>query len=45
MPLESPEDRKNGVEAIFEEIRVENVPILMKASSHKLERLSKPHTE
>lgn len=47
MQLESPEqeDRKNAVEAIFEETIAENVPILMKASSHKFEQLSEPHTE
>lgn len=37
------EDRKNGAEAIFEEMIAENVPVLMKASSHKLKKLNESH--
>lgn len=38
------EDRKNEVEATFEEMIAENAPVLMKASSHKFKKLSEPHT-
>lgn len=37
------EDRKYGAEAIFEEMIAENVPVLMKASSHKLRKLNGSH--